>query len=373
MHKVQNDTGFEIKLLPPILEQQWISDAANQFQKNLANPQRSIQRFEKALAAYTGSPYVALVNSGASALHIALLLLNVQKGDEVLCSTFTFAASAFAIKYAQAEPVFIDSENVSWNMDPELLREAIHDRLIRGKRPKAIIVVHSFGMPARMEAILEIAGTYQIPVVEDAAGALGSFYGDRHVGSLGSAGIVSFNYNKIVTTGGGGALLLKNHDDYKKAKYLSTQARSNLPFYEHRNVGFNYQLNHFAAELGICQLENISNLLERKKSVFQFYREKLARKDGIVFCEGEGKTVPNHWLNAILFDSKENREKTAVNLSENKIESRYFWNPMHRQPVFRDCFIYNNGVAEKLFECGLSLPSSSKANLERVTDCIIRS
>lgn len=370
---VNGQTDFKIRLLSPSLEPQWIAAAAEHFQANLGDPRRSIGKFEDALARFTGSPYVSLVNSGVSALHLALLLLDIKEGDEVFCSTFTFAASAFAIRYVKAEPVFIDSEPVGWNMHPDILKDAIRDRVRRGKRPAAIIVVHALGMPARMQEILEAAQSYQVPVIEDAAGALGSFYNGYHAGSMGTMGIVSFNYNKIVTTGGGGALLLKNKRDYEKALYLSTQAKARLPYYEHHDLGFNFQLNHFAAELGFKQLENIDSLLKRKAQIFDFYRSNLQDHGSVAFIEKQTPATPNHWLNGVLFETPELRDKIAATLMENKIETRYLWKPMHLQPVFKNSLSYRSGVAEQLFERGLSLPSSAaigSADLEKVVSTI---
>lgn len=332
----------------------------------------NVDEFEKQLVAYLGVGGVLSLSSGTGALHLALKLLGVKRDDIVLCQSFTFAASAFPITYLDAKPVFIDSEKETWNMDPELLEKAIKDFLAKGKKPAAIMVVHLYGMPAKMDEIIEIANRYDIPLIEDAAEALGSTYKGKSCGGLGKIGILSFNGNKIITTSGGGALTSNDEALVKKARFLATQAREPVPYYLHKEIGFNYRLSNVLAGIGRGQMEVLPQRIEKRRAIFEFYKTALGNFEGISFPEEPAGYFSNRWLTTVLFDKKMGEginEQIRVELEKLNIESRALWKPLHQQPVFSDCENYNNGVADALFNTGLCLPSGSnisEANLEKV-------
>ncbi|WP_353197599.1 aminotransferase class I/II-fold pyridoxal phosphate-dependent enzyme [Parapedobacter defluvii] len=321
--------------------------------------------------------HVAALSAGTAALHLALIQLGVQYGDEVICQSMTFSASANPIKYQGAVPVFVDSEPDTWNMDPEALREAILDRFSRGKKPKAIIVVHLYGMPAKLDEILAVAKEFEIPVIEDAAEALGATYKGRATGTFGDFGILSFNGNKIITTSGGGALVAKDERQIKHTRFLATQARDAAPHYQHSHVGYNYRMSNVCAGIGRGQMEVLTDRIDRRREINRYYRDALKKLDGITFLsEPSADYFSNFWLTTILVDHpKVTREDIRLALEEENIESRPLWKPMHMQPVFSDVPFYGNIVAEKLFEKGLCLPSGSNlvgGDLERVTNRIKR-
>jgi dTDP-4-amino-4,6-dideoxygalactose transaminase len=305
------------------------------------------------------------LSSGTAAIHLALILLGVEQGDEVICSTFTFSASANPIVYQKARPVFVDSEPGTWNMDPALLREAIEDRIrATGQQPKAIVLVHLYGMPSRLEELLAVAEEYDIPVVEDAAEALGSTYRGRHCGTFGDIGIYSFNGNKIITTSGGGALVSSHTEYCQKALFLATQARDAAPHYQHSHIGYNYRMSNISAGIGRGQMEVLAERVGQRRAHHFAYREALKDISGITFqTEPSAEFFSNYWLTAILVDPERTggytREHLRQELEQRNIESRPLWKPMHLQPVFRDCPAYVNGVSEGLFDRGLCLPSSS--------------
>jgi dTDP-4-amino-4,6-dideoxygalactose transaminase len=303
------------------------------------------------------------LNSATSAIHLALIMLNVGKHDEVLTSTFSFVASANPITYCGATPIFIDSEKETWNMCPEALQEAIEDRISKGKKPKAIIVVHLYGMPAKMDEINEIASKYEIPVIEDAAEALGSTYKNQACGTFGRFGILSFNGNKIITTSGGGALVCHTKEDKDKAVFLSTQARDNAPHYQHSHIGYNYRMSNITAGIGRGQMEVLSSRVDARRKMHEFYVELFSNINGVeVFSEPTSDYYSNHWLSAIIIDpviTGRNREELRLAFLEDNIESRPLWKPMHLQPVFADAPYYGGNVAEELFDNGLCLPSGS--------------
>jgi dTDP-4-amino-4,6-dideoxygalactose transaminase len=306
---------------------------------------------------------VAALNSGTAALHLALEILGVGKGDVVLCQSFTFAASAFPITYCGAEPVFVDSENTSWNMSPDLLQEAIEEQIKKGKRPAAIIIVHLYGMPAAMGEIQAIADRFEIPVIEDAAEALGSSYQGKACGSMGAISVLSFNGNKIITTSGGGALCSQQEEYVKKAKFLSTQAREPMPYYLHKEIGFNYRLSNVLAGIGRGQLEVLPDRVARRREIFDTYRQHLGNLEGISFLPEPAGCKSNRWLTTLLFDKKrygsDFPEQMRSALEKRNIESRHLWKPLHQQPVFKENDQYLNGVSDTLFETGLCLPSGS--------------
>ena len=331
-----------------------------------------IDTFEKELSNISSGYSVAALSSGTASIHLALILLGVQQNDDVLCPTFTFSATVNPIKYLNANPIFIDSEKDTWNMCPDLLELAIKKGISRNKKPKAIIVVHLYGMPAKINKIISIANTYDIPVVEDAAEALGSKYIDKPLGTFGEFGVYSFNGNKIITTSGGGALISSNKVMIEKSKYLATQARDNKPYYEHSNIGYNYRLSNVCAAIGLGQLEVLNQRIEQKRRINLFYRSELSSISEISFLSEEKNSFSNFWLTTILLDHATiNREQLRLHLDKNNIESRPLWKPMHLQPVFKDCKSHLNGVSEYLFDAGLCLPSGtnmSKEELGRVSE-----
>jgi dTDP-4-amino-4,6-dideoxygalactose transaminase len=336
----------------------------------------NVNGLEHDLEAFLGNNvHVAALSSGTAALHLALVILGVKAGDDVICQSMTFSASANPIVYQGASPVFIDSEEDTWNMSPEYLEQAIQDRIKSGKKPKAIIVVHLYGMPARMSEIMAIAHQYQIPVIEDAAEALGSTYKGRAVGTFGDIGILSFNGNKIITTSGGGALISANAEYVKHARFLATQARDHAPHYQHSHIGYNYRMSNVCAGIGRGQMEVLPKRIAQRRYNFDFYKQALANIKGIEFLADPGKDFySNHWLTTILIDSNEFSIDDIQNaLHDDNIDCRPLWKPMHLQPVFKNTLCYGDGVSERLFNRGLCLPSGSNLTdreLNRVVDRI---
>lgn len=327
-----------------------------------------VDGFEKELQLLTNTNYAAALNSGTSAIHLALILLDVKHGDEVICQSFTFSASANPIVYQGAIPIFIDSEPETWNMCPKHLESAIIDRLQNGKKPKAIIPVHLYGMPAKMNEILAIAAKYDIPVVEDAAEALGSTYFGKSCGSLGKFGVLSFNGNKIITTSGGGALLGNDDLLIKKARFLATQARDQAPHYQHSEIGYNYRMSNVLAAIGRGQLEVLADRVAQRRSNYDYYFSNLSTIPGISFLPEPNGFFSNRWLTCILINPSETggitREDIRLKLESENIESRPLWKPMHKQPIFMHYPYYGDNIAEKLFENGLCIPSGSNLSLE---------
>jgi len=333
-----------------------------------------LNRFEEKLSDISKGHSVAALSSGTAAIHLALVLLGVSDGDEVLCSSFTFSASANPIVYQRARPIFIDSEYDTWNMCPNKLEEAIQSRLKAGVKPKAIIVVHLYGMPAKMNEIKAVASKFEIPVVEDAAEGLGSTYFEEPLGTLTEIGIFSFNGNKIITTSSGGALISSNDEYVQKAKFLSTQARDDAPHYEHSNIGFNYRLSNVCAAIGLGQLEVLDKRVEQRRNNHSFYEKALSQSDKIQFLKEPDGFYSNRWLTTILLSDFDSREKIRLALSEENIESRPLWKPMHLQPIFKDCLFFGGSVCDDLFARGLCLPSGSnldESDLIRITKEIL--
>ncbi|WP_222983949.1 DegT/DnrJ/EryC1/StrS family aminotransferase [Flagellimonas meishanensis] len=330
----------------------------------------NVQHFENSIEEFIGNNvHAACLSSGTGAIHLALELLGVGQGDEVLCQSFTFSASANPITYLGASPIFIDSEEETWNISPELLEKAITDRLDEGKKPKAIVAVHLYGMPYKVDEINTISRKYDIPVVEDSAEALGSTYKGFKCGSLGNLGILSFNGNKIITTSGGGALLTKDDAMKKKAVFLATQARDNAPHYQHSHIGYNYRMSNVLAGIGRGQMEVLGDRVAARRHNFEYYKEHLSAIEGISFLEEMEGSKSNRWLTCILTPSFGTRERIRLALENENIESRPLWKPMHLQPVFSTAMSYTNGVSRDLFERGLCLPSGSNlelADLERI-------
>ncbi len=322
---------------------------------------------------------VAALSAGTAALHLALIECGVGHGDEVICQSMTFSASANPIAYQGAIPVFVDSEPDTWNMCPKQLREAIRDRFSKGKKPRAIVVVHLYGMPAKMDEILAVAKEFGIPVIEDAAEALGSTYKGKACGTFGRFGVLSFNGNKIITTSGGGALVCHSQEDKDKAVFLSTQARDDAPHYQHSHIGYNYRMSNICAGIGRGQIEVLADRVAARRDMQDFYVNLFEGIDGVrVFSEPSADYFSNHWLSAIVIDPivvGKTREDLRLTFLEDNIESRPLWKPMHLQPVFAGSPYYGAKVAETLFDNGLCLPSGSNltdAERERIRAVIER-
>jgi len=336
----------------------------------------NVSGFEDAISEYLGKEHeVAVLSSGTSAIHLALVLLGVSIGDEVLCQSFTFSASANPIMYQGATPVFIDSEKDTWNICPELLEIAIRDRIQKHKKPKAIIAVHLYGMPYKAKEINAIAEKYNIPVIEDSAEALGSSYMGNPCGTLGDFGILSFNGNKIITTSGGGALITKSAEIKHKAVHLATQARDDAPHYEHSKIGFNYRMSNVVAGIGRGQMQVLDDRVAARRQNFEFYKKNLERFEQIEFLKEPMGYFSNRWLTCVKTESFELREALRMKLLEEDIESRPLWKPMHMQPLFKDFLHFTNGTSEELFDKGLCLPSGSnltKDDLNRILKIITK-
>jgi dTDP-4-amino-4,6-dideoxygalactose transaminase len=346
--------GSELKYIHEAFDTNWVSPAGPH-----------ITGFEEDLARYLGEDVsAAALSSGTAAIHLALIILGVQAGDEVICSSFTFSGSCNPIVYQRATPVFIDSENETWNMDPVLLKASIEDRLNKtGKKPKAIIVVHLYGMPARIDEIVSIARQYEIPVIEDAAEALGSTYKGRKCGTFGDFGILSFNGNKIITTSGGGALVSKRPEWIEKARFLATQARDKAPHYQHSEIGYNYRLSNISAGIGRGQMEVLEERVKQRRSVFDAYKSLFPVSEVQFLPEPPG-SFSNRWLTTVLIDNQDvTPEDWRLKLEAQSIESRPLWKPMHLQPVFAPYPSYTNGVSDRLFERGICLPSGSQLDM----------
>lgn len=330
--------------------------------------------FERELSELLKTEHVLSVNSGTSAIHLGLLALGVGKGDEVICSTFTFCASATPIIYCGATPIFVDSERETWNLDPDLLDEAITDRIKKGRKPRAIIVVHLYGMPAQMDKIMGIAKKFGIPVLEDAAEALGSLYNGKAAGTIGEAGVLSFNGNKIITTSGGGALFSSNKGLIERARYLRQEAKEPLAHYEHRDIGYNYRLSNLLAAVGRSQLQILHERVATRRRNFETYEKALGGRPEISFQPEAENMQSNRWLTTVIISHPEmTSESVRSALAEQNIESRPLWKPMHLQPVFAGYPAYTNGVSESLFATGLCLPSGSdlsKGDLVRIVGII---
>ena len=340
-----------------------------------------VNEFEKGLQKLTKSSHVAALSSGTSAIHLALILLGVKGGDTVFCQSFTFSASANPIVYQGAIPVFIDSEIDTWNMDPILLKIALEEAKHNNKLPKAIIPVHLYGMPAKMNQILSIANEYGVPVIEDAAEALGSNIDYKPCGSFGFFGVFSFNGNKIITSSGGGALISENAELIERARFLATQARDLAPYYQHSHIGYNYRMSNVLAGIGRGQLEVLSDRITARRNNFVKYMQYFTKQNKagfqIQFQEEPKSYYSNRWLTCILVDPLYNngltRDDIRLSLESENIESRPLWKPMHQQPVFSFTKNYLNGVSDKLFEHGLCLPSGSNLTeneFERIFKCL---
>lgn len=333
----------------------------------------NVNAFEDDLKHFMGqNKEVVALSAGTAAIHLALIQLGVQAGDEVICQSFTFCASANPVTYQGATPVFVDSEENTWNMDPKLLEEAIKDRITKtGKKPKAIIPVHLYGMPAKMNEICTIADKYDIPVLEDAAEALGSEYKGQRCGTFGEFGALSFNGNKMITTSGGGALVVKDEASKKLTMFYATQAREDFPYYQHEKIGYNYRMSNICAGIGRGQMTVLEEHIAHHRHVHALYEKAFENIDGITLKSNPNKDFnANYWLSTILVDPKKtgtNYEEMRQKLDVVEIETRPLWKPMHLQPVFKHNPCYVNGTSEKLFNMGLCIPSGPMVTDEDVT------
>ncbi len=361
-------------------EIEWVTKA---FASNYIAPLGPmVDGLEEEICKFTEIQHCAALSSGTGALHLSLLLLGVRHSDEVICSSFTFAASANPIVYVGASPVFVDSEKDTWNMCPVLLEQAIQDRMAKtGSTPKAVVLVHLYGMPANLAEIMAVAKRYDIPVIEDAAEAIGSSFDGKPVGSFGRMGVFSFNGNKIITTSGGGALVSNSEDLIDRARFLATQARDPAPHYEHSVIGYNYRMSNIVAAIGRGQMEALPHFIERCREINAAYRKRLSGLPGITFLsEPDDRFRSNFWLTTLTVDPiafGSDRESIRIALEAENIESRPVWKPMHLQPVYRamDAPIYGGAVCEHIFETGLCLPSGvgmTDSDIDRVCDTISR-
>ena len=345
--------GKEMKYIQKAFDENWVAPLG----PNVNGLEEGIERF------LGEDIHVAAVSSGSAALHLALILLGVEAGDEVLCQSLTFSASANPIMYLGAQPVFVDSEIETWNMCPAALEDAIKERISLGKKPKAVILVHLYGMPAKINEILDVAAKYGIPVVEDAAEALGSSFKGQLCGTFGRYGVLSFNGNKIITTSGGGALVCPDEESKKRAVFFATQARDDAPYYQHSHVGYNYRMSNISAGIGRGQMEVLSERIEARRKMHAFYTDIFSGIEGVeVLTEPNHDFYSNHWLSAITVNPEitgKTSEDLRLSLLDDNIEARPLWKPMHLQPVFQDAPYYGADIAEELFRKGLCLPSGS--------------
>jgi dTDP-4-amino-4,6-dideoxygalactose transaminase len=344
--------GKEIEYIQEAIDTNWIAPLGP-----------NVNGFEAELAAYSIISHCAALSSGTAALHLALILLGVEQDDEVLCSTFTFSATANAIAYQKAIPIFIDSEMETWNMCPILLREAIVSRIAQGKKPKALLLVHLYGMPSKMDEILAVCTEFNIPIIEDSAEALGATYKGQKMGTFGTLGAYSFNGNKIITTSGGGALISEDKAMIDQSRFLATQARDDAPHYEHSHIGYNYRMSNITAGIGRGQLQVLDKHIALRRANNLWYQSIFKSYDFItVFKEPTADYFSNHWLSCILVNENTKgitRESLRLAMTEENIECRPLWKPMHQQLIFKHHPAYMNGTNVLLFEKGLCLPSDS--------------
>lgn len=353
-------------------EKKWVDEA---FKTNWIVPLGpNVNEFESLLESFLEEGKVVALSAGTAAIHLGLVMLDVKEGDEVICQTFTFSASANPIKYQGANPVFVDSEPETWNMCPKALEEAIVSRKqITGKYPKAIIPVHLYGMPAKMDEILSVANKYGIPVLEDAAEALGSQYKGKKCGTLGTYGAISFNGNKIITTSGGGALICPDEKTANRVKFYATQARENRPYYYHEVIGYNYRLSNVSAGIGCGQMEVLDEHIARRRQIHELYKRGLSEIKGVVVSDNPTSDFDSiFWLTTIIIDPAIGKtpDELRLALEKENIETRLLWRPMHMQPIFADAPYYGGTVAEELFNTGLCLPSGSSLTDEDINRVI---
>jgi pyridoxal phosphate-dependent aminotransferase EpsN len=368
-----------IYLSPPHMsgnEQKFIQEA---FDTNWIAPLGPhVDAFEKEIAAYVGAKGAAAVSSGTAAIHLALLLLGVGKGDKVFCPTFTFVGSANPILYVGAEPIFIDSEPDTWNMSPNALKRAMIDAAVSGKLPKAVIVVHIYGQSAKLDEILAICKEYDVPLLEDAAESFGTLYKGKATGTFGDYGTFSFNGNKILSVSGGGVIVSNHENGIEKAKFLASQAKDSAPYYVHSELGYNYRMSNILAGIGRAQLQVIDERIQARRKIFQEYQKQLGHLPGIQFLTESENTRSNYWLTVMRMKKEYGSvSELLAALREEKIEGRHVWNPLHKQPLYKGALFYpheeGESISEQLFAEGICLPSGSnmtKAEQLRVIHCI---
>lgn len=342
--------GNELKYIQNAFETNWISQYGT-----------NIDEFENSLEIYLGNnTHVTALSSGTAAIHLALRLLNVEEGDFVICQSFTFVATANPILYLKAIPVFVDSESQTWNMCPDTLEDAVKYCIQKGKKPKAIITVSLYGMPFKVEEILQISKTYEIPIIEDSAEALGSKYKGQLCGTFGDLSVISFNGNKIITTAGGGILISKNSEIKKRALFLATQAKDNEEFYSHSEIGYNYRMDNIAAGIGRGQLETLEEKINQRRKNHDFYQGVVKNIDDIkLFSAPNSDFFSNYWLNTIILKNKYLKERLKGKFTQNNIETRYLWKPMHLQPLYKGYAFFGDNLCGMLFDTGLCLPSGT--------------
>jgi dTDP-4-amino-4,6-dideoxygalactose transaminase len=340
--------GHERNYVQKALEDNWV----NTYGPNIAG-------FEHDICQHTNARNAVALSSGTAALHLGLRLLGVEPGDEVICPTFTFVASANPILYLGAKPVFVDSEPETWNISPELLKQAIEESIARGKKPACIIVVHLYGMPAKLKEITDIANAYTIPVLEDAAEALGSRYQGHQVGTFGRIGIFSFNGNKIITTSGGGALITDDEELANRAAFLANHARDAAPYLLHSQMGYNYGMSNISAGIGRGQLEVLETRVKQRREIYSYYKDQLSDMEGLEFLPEPKGCFSNRWLTTLLLPKGISPEHIRQALEKENIETRLLWKPMHQQPLFEEYTYHGSNISDQLFERGLCLPSGS--------------
>ena len=364
-----------ILLSTPHMGEQELEFVKEAFETNWIAPVGPhVDAFEPEFCQVIGVRHAAAVSSGTAALHLALRLIGVEAGDEVFCSTLTFIATASPITYLGAMPVFIDSDRTSWNMNPDLLREALEHRAKIGKLPKAVVLVHLYGQSADIDPILEVCNAFEVPLIEDAAESLGATYKGRSPGSFGKASIFSFNGNKIITTSGGGMLVSDDPDLVSKARFLATQARDPAPHYQHSEIGYNYRLSNVLAGIGRGQLRVLEQRVQARRRNFEVYQQTLGKLPGIEFMPEAAFGRATRWLSCITINPAEfgaNREQVRSSLAEQQIEARPVWKPLHLQPVFAGCESIGGAVSEDLFKYGLCLPSGSNLTNEDLEQVIL--
>jgi dTDP-4-amino-4,6-dideoxygalactose transaminase len=340
-------SGKELEYIKDVFKDNWIAPVGPH-----------LNMFEEKVKEYTGSKYAVAVTSCTAGIHLALRALRVAKGDYVLCSSLTFAATVNPVLYCGAEPIFIDSEEGTWNMDPLLLEEAILNSTALGKKPKAIIPVHIFGVPCNMDAIKKLSDEYDIPIIEDAAESLGSTFNDKHTGTFGPIGVYSFNGNKLLSTSGGGVVVTNNKEYADYMRFLSTQAKDNKPFYHHTDIGYNYRMSNVLAAIGVAQMEVIEDRIKRTREVNEIYRKEVGHLF-YSFQEERETDRSNMWLTCALMNGEDRPEDLIAHLEKDNIEARRIWKPMHEQPVMQGYKKYINGNSSLLFLQGITLPSGS--------------
>lgn len=362
-------SGFELEYVQKSLEMNWITSGGP-----------NVDEFENIIEYYlSDNSFVTALNSGTSAIHLALVLLGVEAGDEIICQSMTFSASANPVLYQGAIPVFIDSEKDTWNICPENLEIAIKDRIKKGKKPKAIIAVHLYGNPYKVDEIHSIADKYQIPIIEDSAEALGSSYKGKKCGTFGTFGILSFNGNKIITTSSGGALITNSSYTKEKAIFYATQSKDDAAHYQHSEIGYNYRMSNICAGIGLGQIKILDDFIERRRENHNFYKDVFSEITCVELFEVLNENYfSSYWLNTILIEPNDkkniNRESLRLLFENQNIETRPVWKPMHLQPIFEKYPYYGNKVAQDLFEKGLCLPSGSNLSIEdknRIREVII--